>query len=428
MINLSNFLAASSGMTIAVVFTTITIFVFAGAMFTLWWVDVRKKTMKDLGASIKRGFMNFFGRIHDFFTMNSAVKTVYSDKSLNYSGTEFLPIPTKAPTDKYTYEFVGWDKNGVDANGNTVVRAIYLQKVTRCCINVFDDDKQTLFKSVEVEYGAGVNLDDIHPTKQETREFSYEFMGWDKNIDAFYHHENVYAVYKAIPKKYTYTFFDEDEKTVLNQGTAVYGTPIVDPIPPAKENTKDEVYEFAGWKGYEDGMVLTRDVEFVASYRKVPVTLSQNSSIIKPDSDGEKFEVVSETPKKEETIKPQSIIKYDTKTKEQLSDSITDINPKTKGILAGRHSGSSVVVEMNNKTDAEKFAEINRKDVLDHGDDEVHQKIQLMTIKRTSGDADKKSKVIKSVPKNKEVESATEDDIFGNMIVNKIKIDKKDGK
>ena len=116
------------------------------------------------------------------------------------------------------------------------------------------------------------------------------------------------------------------------------------------------------------------------------------------------------------------------KTKEQLSDSITSINPKTKGILAGRHSGSSVVVELNNKTDAEKFAEINRKDVLDHGDDEVHQKIQLMTIKKTSGEADKKAKVIKSVPKNKEVEAASEDEIFGNMIVNKIKIDKKDDK
>ncbi len=422
--NLNMFLAASTGTTIAVVFTTITIFVFAAAMFTLWWVDVKKKTLKEMRQAIKGGFMNFFGRIHDFFTMNGSVKTVYSDKSLNYSGTEFLPIPTKAPTDKYTYEFVGWDKNGVDANGNTVVRAIYLQKVTRCCVNVFDDDRQTLFKSFEIEYGAGINLDGIHPSKPETREFSYEFIGWDKNTDAFYKHENVYAVYKAIPKKFTYTFLDEDETTIVNQGTSVFGTPILAPVAPAKENTKEFVYEFSGWKGYEEGMILTRDVEFVASYAKVPVTAQQNSSIIKPS--GENFEVVSETPKKVETQKPQSIIKYDVSTKEKLSDSITEINPKTKGILAGRHSGSSVVVEMNNKSDAEKFQEINRKDVLDHGDDEVHQKIQLMTIKKTTGEADKKSKIIKSVPKNKEVESATEDEIFGNMIVNKIKIDKKD--
>ena len=201
MFNFVNLLASSTGTTIAVVFTTITIVLFLAVLFLLFWVDVKKKTLKDLKNAIGNAFMTFFGKIHDFFTANSSVKTVYSDKSLNYSGTEFLPVPTKAPTDKYTYEFVGWDKNGVDGNGNTVVRAIYLQKVTKCCINVFDDDKMTLIRSAEVEYGAGINLDDVKLTKADTKEFSYEFIGWDKDIDAFYKHENVYAVYKAIPKK-----------------------------------------------------------------------------------------------------------------------------------------------------------------------------------------------------------------------------------
>ncbi len=420
MVKFNSFLAASTGTTIAVVFTTITVFVFMVSMFLLFWVDVKKKTLKDLRKAIADGFMSFFGKIHDFFTANTAVKTVYSDKSLNYSGTEFLPVPTKAPTDKYTYEFVGWDKNGVDANGNTVVRAIYLQKVTRCCINVFDDDKQTLIKSAEVEYGAGINLDDVKLSKPDTKEFSYEFIGWDKDIDAFYKHENVYAVYKAIPKKYTYTFLDEDEKTVLNQGTAVYGTPIVAPAAPKKENTKQIVYEFAGWKGYEDGMSLTKDMTFIASFNSVPVTSTKNSSIIQ--TEGESFKVVSETPAKE---RPQTAVSFGEK-QEARGDAITSINPKTKGILAGRRSGSSVVVELNNKTDAEKFQEINRGDVFDNGDDEVHQKIQLMTIKKTTGDAAKKTKVIKSVPKNKEVNVVDENEIFGNMMVNKVKIDKKD--
>ena len=64
--------------------------------------------------------------------------------------------------------------------------------------------------------------------------------------------------------------------------------------------------------------------------------------------------------------------------------------------------------------------------MFDNGDDEVHQKIQLMTIKKTTGDAAKKTKVIKSVPKNKEVNVVDENEIFGNMMVNKVKIDKKD--
>ncbi len=420
MSNLSS-LMASAGMTIAIVFTAITVFVFATVVFLLWWVDVKRKKVKDIGIAIKNGFMFVFEKFHDFFTMNSAVKTVYSDKSLNYSGTEFLPVPTKAPTDKYTYEFVGWDKNGVDANGNTVVRAIYLQKVTRCYINVFDDDKQTLLTSAEVEYGAGVNLDNIKPTKPETREFSYEFIGWDKDISAFYKHENVCAVYKAIPKKYTYTFYDEDQKTIVNQGTAIYGTPIVAPAAPKKQVEKNVVYEFAGWKGYEDNMPLTKDISFVATFESVPVTVTKNSSIIK--TEGENFKVVSDMPKEEQ--KPQSAVKYGT-DKTPISDSIASINPRTTGIVSGRRSStSSVVVEVNNKTEAEKFQEINRRDILDTGDDEVHQKIQLMTIKKTKT-ADAKSKVIKSVPKNKEVNTVDENEIFGNMMVNKVKIDKKD--
>lgn len=424
MVNPNAFLASSSGTTIAVIFTVITVLIFSSVIFMLWWVDVKKKTVKDLGRAIKGGFMALFGKIHDFFTMNSAVKTVYSDKSLNYSGTEFLPVPTKAPTDKYTYEFVGWDKNGVDANGNTVVRAIYLQKVTRCYINVFDDDKQTLLTSAEVEYGAGVSLDNIKPVKQETKEFSYEFIGWDKDISAFYKNENVYAVYKAIPKKYTYTFFDEDEKTILNQGTAIYGTPIVAPSAPKKENTKECVYEFAGWKGYEDNMPLTRDVTFVASFNSVPVTITQNSSIIKPE--GDNFKVVSETPVNKDSNKPQSAVNFGAQPKEK-NEAVTSITPRTKGILGiKRSSTSSVVIEMNNKSEAEKFQEINRRDILDNGDDEVHQKIQLMTIKKTKGDSQNKSKIIKSVPKNKEVNVVDETELFNNMMVNKVKIDKID--
>lgn len=319
MVNYSNFLATSAGMKISAVLVTITSIIFAGVAFILWWVDVKKKSMKDLGFALRRGFMNFFGKIHDIFNNNSTVKTVYSDKSLNYSGTEFLPIPTKAPTERYTYEFVGWDKNCIDEEGNTVVRAIYLQKVAKCCINVFDDDRQTLFKAVEVEYGAGVNLDDIHPTKPETKEFSYEFIGWDKDIDAFYSHESVYAVYKAIPKKYTYTFFDEDKKALINQGVAVYGTPIELPEAPVKENTKDMIFEFAGWRGYEEGMVLTEDVEFVATFNATP-----------------------KAPKMPE-FKIQNDIRYDTRTKEQLSDSITSFNPKTKGILSGSKLKSNTI-------------------------------------------------------------------------------------
>ena len=160
------------------------------AIFFIWWVETKKKPMKEFWKIVGRKFYGFFESVYDLFYANSEVKTVYSDKSLNYSGTEFLPIPTKAPTNQYSYEFIGWDKNGVDEHGNTVVRAIYLQKVAKCYINVYDDDKSTLLGSYEVEYGAGLALNELKPTKPDTKEFSYEFVGWDKSTDAFYKNEN----------------------------------------------------------------------------------------------------------------------------------------------------------------------------------------------------------------------------------------------
>ena len=433
MVNPNSFMAASTGIVFAVIFTVISVLIFATVLFLLWWVDVKKKTVKDLGKTIGRGFMRFFGAIHDFFTANSSVKTVYSDKSLNYSGTEFLPVPTKAPTDKYTYEFVGWDKNGVDANGNTVVRAIYLQKVTRCYINVFDDDKQTLLHSAEVEYGAGVNLDGIKPKKQETKEFSYEFIGWDKDISAFYKHENIYAVYKAIPKKYTYTFLGEDEETVINQGTAIYGTPIVAPVAPKKESTSADVYMFAGWKGYEENMPLTRDINFVATYNIVPVNVEKNSTVV--NDLGEKVKVANEiqekveVQQKQEPLKPQSPVFFKgvkDKEKDKTDEVITSITPRPSGILKKGGSGSSIVIQRNDMSETEKFQEKNRSDVFDNGDDEVHQRIQLMTIKKTASNVGKKTKVIKSVPKNEEANVVDETEALKNMMINKVKIDKKE--
>ena len=215
MMNTNAFMASTEvGLGLTIALTTVSVLIFLMAVVFVWWVDVKKRPLKDMFAQIKNGFWFMFEQIYSLFSTNSTVKTVYSDKSRNYSGTEFLPIPTKAPTNQYTYEFVGWDKNGVDEKGNMVVKAIYLQKVIKCYINVFDDDRETLLKSEVVEYGAGITLDELRPTKPETKEFAYEFVGW---------------------------------------------------------------------KNYVDGMVLTKDVTFVAMYSVKPVGEPGTSMVIKTD-------------------------------------------------------------------------------------------------------------------------------------------------
>ena len=201
------------------------------------------------------------------------VTTVYSDKSKNFSGTEILPVPVKTPTKEFSYEFAGWDKNYLNENGDTVVRAIFIKKVNKFIVNFYSDDKTTLLKTVEVPYGKGADYSDLYLEKNETNEFYYKFDGWSSDVSAVYSDENVYANFKAYPKKYTYTFLDSDKKTVILQETAIYGTPIklpTKPTPPS-DNLK-----FSHWENYIFEMPLEEDKTFVAVYKDKFIKLNEN--------------------------------------------------------------------------------------------------------------------------------------------------------
>lgn len=429
MLNINSFLA-SSEVAIVTIISILSLVFLIGAVLFIWWVDTKKRPFKEFWKIVGDWFSRLGGDIYGLFHMGGTVKTVYSDKTLNYSGTEFLPIPTKAPTNQYTYEFVGWDKNGIDENGNIVVRAIYLQKVTVCRISVFDSDKTTLLASYNIEYGSGLNLSDLKPHKNDTKEFTYEFVGWDKNLDAFYNDEKIYAVYNAIPKKYTYRFLEEDGKTVVSEGNAIYGTPIVAPTAPVKAPTEKGLYEFAGWKGYDGNTILTKDVQFYASYDFKPFGGVGTSSIIK--TDGEKIKVVEETKLTSEEDSDHEEIKKNLNAEAVTFDAqkgeekhqVTEVKFGSTGIIRKKNGG---FVQMNNTNESsvEKFKKINTGVETANTDKDVHQKIQLMTVKKSTEVEPtyaEEQKIITIKPKK---EAITENDILSNIMMNKIKIEKR---
>jgi hypothetical protein len=98
---------------------------------------------------------------------------------------------------------------------------------------------------------------------------------------------------------------------------------------------------------------------------------------------------------------------------------VTEVKTSS-GII--RKSGG-VIIESNMSSE-EMFRERNASEVQHHTDDkEVHQKIQLMTIKKTA-EVEDNSKVIKLKPKPEK--EPKEDGIFKNMMINKIKIENVD--
>lgn len=261
MFNTKNLVASANNTAFIVCLSVVVALIFIAVVCLLWWTEIKQRSVKELFEKFRECVRNFGNTI----SSNKPVKTVYSDKSKNFSGTEFLPEPAKAPTKEYTYEFMGWNKNYVDKEGNTIAKPVFIRRVNTYRVNVYGTDNSTIIRSEIVEYGAGIDLSDISLSKAETKEFSYEFECWDKDTKTIYKNENIYPVFKAIPKKFTYTFYDADEKTILSQMTAIYGTPILKPKQPKSE---DSSLAFSHFKGYEEGMLLTRDISFVAVYKK----------------------------------------------------------------------------------------------------------------------------------------------------------------
>ena len=238
------------------IFTIIAVVTFIVVLVIFLIIDYRNTKSIDTRKTMYRNFQR---------SPRHEVTTVYSDRAKNVSGTEILPKPTKMPTKENTYAFVGWDKNNLNESGDTVAKAVFVKIKNSYVVNFFDDDKTTLLATQMVEFGSGATFEGTIPTKSDTDSFSYTFSGWNRDISKIEEDTNVYAVYDAVPKKYTYKFYDSDRVTVLQEGSEIYGTPLKVKINPV---SNDENLVFSHFENYYENMPLNKNEEFYAVYVK----------------------------------------------------------------------------------------------------------------------------------------------------------------
>ena len=192
---------------------------------------------------------------------------LYTDEDVEYGGTAAYSgnTPTKAETAQYTYTFIGWNSNSsastADDNALTNVTAdrnvyaIYTATEKTFEVNFYNGD--TLLETAQnVAYNGTATYTGSTPTKASTAQYDYTFAGWTKTqgsttVDAdaltgVTADRNVYAVFTATTRSYTVTFMNVstlmDTQTVTYGGTAVYGG-----TTPAKAETSEYTYTFAGW-------------------------------------------------------------------------------------------------------------------------------------------------------------------------------------
>ena len=195
---------------------------------------------------------------------DSGVTLLYQEAVLSggdgqgYSGS----TPTKASTAQYDYTFAGWTKTQgsttVDADaltGITADRNVYaVFTATTRSYTVTFMNVSTLMDTQTVTYGGTAVYGGATPTKAETSEYTYTFVGWNANssastadADALTNvtaDRTVYAIFTAVSKGYTVYFYNGETLLETVTGVPSGGTATYTGATPTSSQTG---YIFSGW-------------------------------------------------------------------------------------------------------------------------------------------------------------------------------------
>ena len=171
--------------------------------------------------------------------------------------------PTKASTEQYDYSFVGWSsETGATEPTTDVLKNITADKSVYAAFEAVEKTYDVKFYNADVllytdenvEYGGTAAYSGNTPTKAETAQYTYTFIGWNSNSSASTADDNaltnvtadrnVYAIFTAVSKGYTVYFYNgetllETVTGVPSGGTATYTG--------ATPTSSQAGYIFSGW-------------------------------------------------------------------------------------------------------------------------------------------------------------------------------------
>ena len=189
-------------------------------------------------------------------------KEIEYGKTPEYSGT----TPSKEGNEEYSYNFIGWDKEIVSVTGNVTYTADFDEVVNKYTVTFKNYDGSVL-ETKEVEYGKTPEYSGTTPSKEGNEEYSYNFIGWDKEIVSVTGNVTYTADFDEVVNKYTVTFKNYDG-SVLETKEIEYGkTPAYSGTTPIKESTIQYTYTFKGWD--KEITSVTGDTTYTATFEEV---------------------------------------------------------------------------------------------------------------------------------------------------------------
>lgn len=170
---------------------------------------------------------------------------VIKEETVNYGSIiEYPSVPTKEGSAENSYVFKEWDNSATTLLEDEVFNAVFESKKNQYTYKFVNDDN-TLIKEETLDYGSTIVYPE-DPYKEATKEYTYNFTGWNKDVTVLTENVTFKAIYSKVKNQYTYKFLNYDG-TVLKEETVDYGTMPVAPSDPLKEGTDDIEYKFIGW-------------------------------------------------------------------------------------------------------------------------------------------------------------------------------------
>lgn len=205
---------------------------------------------------------------------------ILKKETLEYGSLpSYNEIPFIESTEKYTYKFIGWDKEIATLTSNITYNAVFEQVINKYEVKWLVDNN--VIKTDMIEYGQLPIFNDI-PVKETTDKYSYKFKSWDKPITTVTCDISYIAIFDEVINQYSISFYDEDGSTLLEKVTVNYGENVVYPQRnPIKNATESHTFVFDKWVTVKNGIIedeltnVVKDRNVYASYiseiRKVTV-------------------------------------------------------------------------------------------------------------------------------------------------------------
>ena len=146
-------------------------------------------------------------------------------------------------------------ENGENTTTSNKITTTTEENVEKYTITwLLDDD--TLIDTEQLYEGSMPSH--IDPTKEGNKQYSYNFIGWIPELKEVDGDQTYKANFEEVTNKYTYTFYNDDNETIIKTDTIDYGSNIIKPTTnPTKQRDVEYEYTFAYWKDENGNKVTT---------------------------------------------------------------------------------------------------------------------------------------------------------------------------